>query len=504
MHQLSFVSKGQIPEISPLLKSVAEVLPKADPVYLVGGAVRDMLLQHQTHDLDFVVQGDALKVARDTADALHGAYYNMNDEHPTGRVIITGVDGVRHVMDFASMRGASLEEDLRGRDFTINAMATSISQPLELIDPFRGATDLANKRLRACSPNSIVDDPVRILRGVRLAISLSLNILPETRNLMQQAKAGLVGVSAERLRDALFRILDSPKSSSSLRMLDIMGTLPYLLPELTALKDVQQPPPHVYDVWEHTLHAVDKLDLLLFNLAEDYDYKEGGDLTLGLINLRLGRYRQRFIEHFKKSLNPDRGIRSLLSFAALYHDAGKFQTQILGENGQIRTDEYEKLAEDMVSERAKALRLSKVETERIACVVRNHMRPHHMRETGKEPTRRSVYRYYRDTEEAGVDIGLLSLADLLATYSTTLTQDLLVSHLDTLRILYQSWWEERAERVLPVELLNGRDLINTLKIKQGPEVGRLLEAIREAQATGDVHTRDEALVYAKEWLRENT
>ena len=167
-------------------------MPDGLTVYLVGGAVRDALLGRPIHDLDFVLERDAIKTARHIADALQADFYPLDSERDTGRVIVTNADGTHMLMDFASFRGAdpstgsgqSLETDLDGRDFTLNAIALKLSDN-SLYDPLGGAMDLKEKRLRACSPSAFTDDPVRILRGVRLAANFGFHILPETRAAMK-------------------------------------------------------------------------------------------------------------------------------------------------------------------------------------------------------------------------------------------------------------------------------------------------------------------------------
>ncbi len=135
-------------------------------------------------------------------------------------------------------------------------------------------------------------------------------------------------------------------------------------------------------------------------------------------------------------------------------------------------------------------------------VVRHHMRLHHMANAGKRPTRRTIYRFFRDCGSAGVDICLLSLADCLATYETTLPPDLWAGYLDVVRRLLQAYWEQKEELVSPPGLVNGHDLIAEFSLKPGPQIGRLLELIREAQATGRVKNREQALKLARSQVSE--
>jgi putative nucleotidyltransferase with HDIG domain len=491
-HPLAFI---------PLLDKVTEALPADVPAYLVGGAVRDTLRGHLAHDLDFILPGEALRIARSLAENLGAAYYPMDEEHDTARLLIKQPDGNRLTMDFAARRGPDLESDLRARDFTINAMAVDIRRPQELLDPLGGAADLKDKRIRACAPTTFTDDPLRILRALRQAAAFGFHILPETRTLMRQATQFLPHISPERLRDELFRILGGPKPGASLRALDLLGALEYVLPELCALKGVEQSPPHVSDAWAHTMNVLAKLESVLTALDPTYNPDQATNLTLGLAVLRLGRYRQQIGEHLGTPLNTDRSHRPLLYLAALYHDIAKPQTRQVDPQGQTHFYEHDQLGAKAMQARAQALHLSNPEIERLTLIVRHHMRPMLLAQAGKAPTRRVIYRFFRDTGPAGVEVCLLSLADFLATYGVAVSPDEWGTHLDVVRSLLEAWWERPAEVVSPPPLVRGHDLIAAFGIPPGPQIGRLLEAIREAQATGQVQSKDEALAFASELIQ---
>ncbi len=499
--EVNYVPTAYPLAFNELLAQVRPALPEGVPVYLVGGAVRDALLKTPTHDLDFAVQGNALRVARRVADQLGGAYYPLDQETETGRVVLTREDNTRDMLDFAALRGPDLESDLRDRDFTINAIAVDAREPQIVYDPLGGAADLYAKRLRACSAQSLESDPVRILRAIRQAAAFGLQIEPETRRQMREAVALLPNVSGERQRDELFRILGGPQPATALRALEIMGVLPHLLPELTALKGVTQSPPHVYEVWQHTLQTVQWLERLLGVLGTlDYNPTKADNFHTGLAVLRVGRYREQIHAHLNAELVPDRAMRPLLFFAALYHDVGKAATRTVTEDGRIRFLGHERVGAQMMDDRADALKLSNQERARVKLVVRHHMRPHHLASAPKPPTRRAVYRFFRDTKEAGADICLLNLADVLATAGPKLQQDTWSHHLDVIRTLLEAWWESPEERVRPPALLTGHDLMQHFELAPGPQIGKLLELIREAQATGEVQTRDEALTLAQAHL----
>jgi tRNA nucleotidyltransferase/poly(A) polymerase len=492
-----------------LLNQIIPLLPHHVPIYLVGGAIRDGLLNRPNYDLDFVTPGDAMVIARHLANELGAAYYPLDTERNIARLIIKPDDqqvvsnGRSFQVDFSAFQGASLLDDLQGRDFTINAMAMDVHNLQELIDPLGGAADLVSKHLKACSRNSFLNDPVRILRAVRFAVDLGLNIHPDTLLYIQQSVDMLPNVSTERLRDELFRILLQSHPSTSLRILDRLKALDYVLPEMSLLKSVTQSPPHVLDVWEHTLELIKRLEDLLEILSTQYDAERVSNLSSGLLVLRLGRFREQLMVHLDQSLNPDRPHRGLLFLAGLFHDTGKPRTKTIDETGKIRFIEHEQFGSRLVEQRGVALRLSNLEIGRLVKIVSHHMRPSLLSHDNEIPSRKAVYRFFRTTGGAGVDICLLSLADLQATYGPTLPQERWVQHLDVVRILLSAWWEDREASVIPTPLINGDQLMEALILSPGPQVGYLLESIREAQVGGEIKTRDEAIDFARSLLRTN-
>jgi poly(A) polymerase len=346
-----------------------------------------------------------------------------------------------------------------------------------------------------------------VLRAVRLAAGLGFQIEGETRQKMKQAAGGLRSVSPERLRDELFRILEGPQPGTAMRALEMLGVLPHLLPELPALRGVEQPTPHVYDVWTHTVTTLNQLEDILSALAPGYDPESTGDLFTGLLVLRLGRYREQFAAHFADLLNSDRSVRALLFLAALYHDVAKPACKTSGEDGRIRFWEHDEKGAEMAAARAHALHLSNDEIHRLRLIVRHHMRIHsfsgRLQSVGKTPSRRAIYRFFRDAGEAGIALILLSLADTRATYGHTLAQETWAAELDICRLLLENYWEKPAEIVSPPRLLDGKEVMAEFGLKPGPRVGEILEAIREAQATGKISTREEALSFGREWLEEH-
>jgi putative nucleotidyltransferase with HDIG domain len=490
---------------SPLIDKVRDTLPNQE-IHLVGGAVRDMLINRIAPDLDFALPSKGISSARKVANTLNADFMVLDDERDTGRVIFTDTDGTRTFLDFATYRGDTLEDDLRTRDFTINAIAFDLHTGT-IIDPLNGATDLRTGLIRACSPTSISDDPVRILRAIRQAAAFNFKIEIETRKVMRKSVSLLPNISPERQRDELFKILEGPKPDAATRALEMLGVFPHLLPELSALKGVEQSPPHIYDVWEHTLSVLGYLESIIASLRIGYSAEETNDMFTGLLTLRLGRFRERLAEHFAKSLNTDRSVRAALFFAALYHDVQKPATRSVDETGGIRFFDHDIQGAEIASQRARSFNLSNDEIDLIKKIVKQHMRFHfftsRIESDKKEPSRKAIYRFFRDSGETGVDLVLLGLADLRGTYGHTLPQATWTAALDVARILLENYWEKPEETISPPRLLDGNELMMELSLEPGRIVGQLLEAIREGQATGKVSTRDEALKFARDEMKKS-
>jgi putative nucleotidyltransferase with HDIG domain len=376
-----------------------------------------------------------------------------------------------------------------------------IQKPHELLDPLGGASDLYKKLLRACTPKSLIDDPVRILRAIRMAANYGLKIDPDTRQLMRKAVPELPRVSPERQRDELIRILAGKQPHVSILALQILGTFPFIMPELTPLVGLDQSPPHIKDVWNHTVDTIRVLEGITNILSAPHDSEASGNLQLGILSMRLGRFREHIKKHLELEPVTGRSVKSLLFLAALYHDVAKSQTHNIDENGRIRYDNHDQVGAEIITQRAKAFRLSNLEIDRLATIIRHHMRPSYLSHSDSCPSRRAVYRFFRDTGDSGVDICLLSLADVWATYGPTLPQDRWEKQVDVVRTLLEAWWEYPSEQINPPSLISGNDIINELGINPGPIIGDFLEVIREAQVDKVVSTREEAIIFVENYFK---
>lgn len=459
-----------------------------------------MLLGREVHDLDFVLPGDGLAAAKAVANKLRGAFYPLDKDRDTGRVVWTDSSGKRWHLDFAVFRNSDLDGDLAARDLTINAIAIDIDHPQYLIDPLGGAADLLASQIRACAPTSFATDPLRILRAARLAVTYKFRILPDTLMGMRTAAGALERVSAERLRDEIFRITDCPQPSACINVLDTIGGLSVVFPELDALRGLKQSTPHVHDAWHHTLDVLSRLEQVVSILTAGFNPDSASNLYTAVVSHRLGRYRERITTQMVSDLSEGRTLRSLLFFAALYHDAGKPETQHADMDGRIRFFDHDRVGAEILGRRSHWLHLSNHEIDWLKRVVRYHLRPILLGYRDELPTRRTIYRFYRQAKDAGVGVCILSLADVWGTYGPGMPVEVWSKQVDVVRSLLEAWWERPTEIVTPPMFVNGSDLMAEFSLLPGPIIGKLLDEIQEAAAVGDIQDRQQAIALARSIL----
>lgn len=477
--------------------------------WLVGGTVRDMAMGRASADLDVATPADGLALAREFADLAGGAFVALDSERSTGRVVLESdiaqhekpllPDG-RVVLDIARLRAPTLAEDLALRDFTINALALPLSaQPLApgaIIDPCGGLRHLAAGELRLCQPASLRDDPLRLLRAVRLAAELGFHITTELDDAIRQEAALIEGVAAERVRDELLKTLNVAQCAPWLHYLDTVGILTRLIPELEPARACDQPVIHFLPVLAHMLETVAALEWLLgADDAPPVAVQTHPDLP------RTFAYAEHMQEHMARPHGGGYQRAVLLKLAALLHDNAKPQTRQPKPDGGVSFHEHQTIGAEVAYAIGRRLRLSRQDATYLSLVVRNHMRPFQL-QTDEHTTPRAIARFFRDTSGAGPDVLLHELADHLATRGPNTDPDTWRAHLAWSNAMLDACWGTPPEQRAP--LVNGNDIMALLGIAPGPLVGTLLREIDESRATGEIATRKEALALAQRLFAAHT
>jgi tRNA nucleotidyltransferase/poly(A) polymerase len=270
--------------------------------------------------------------------------------------------------------------------------------------------------------------------------------------------------------------------------LDELELMPHVLPELDGLKGVAQSPPHIHDVYEHTLVTVAEAE----RLGAFLDPQLGPDE-----NEFLSPFAADLASHFGQVVSEQRKRSTLLKFAAMLHDVAKPDTHAIEANGRIRASGHERAGARTAQMVLRRLRFTTQEVRLVGTVVQHHMRPGWLLKEASI-TRKAIYRFFRDTGDAGVDVMILALADQLATRGDTLTREHWRDYLGLAHRMLDNYFRRPLEVVAPPQLVSGKDVMSLLSLAPGPQVGELLEEVREAQAEGKVRTREEALEFLRQ------
>ena len=462
--------------LRPLLATIAGAV--GGPLWLVGGAVRDLLLGRSLHDVDLALPQGSGAVARQLADRLGGAFVPIGEPHGMARVVLADPPAVQ--IDLADLRAPTLAEDLAGRDVTVNALAVDLRAllrgPAAVEDSTGGLADLAARQLRACGPTAMADDPVRVLRVLRLAHQLGFTIEAATESLARSAAPALTAVSPERIRDELTRILRLPHSAAAIRQADRWSALAVVFPEIEPMRAATQSAPHRFTVWEHCVRALEAADVLAGNLRllAPHDARAAASL-----------------------MEPLRGGLTRLEvwkLAVLFHDVAKPETRSVDAGGRTRFIGHDRIGAERAMTIAERLAWPRRAAEVLARLVRHHLRPMHLGMLDTV-TRRARYRFHRDVGEEAPALVCLTIADAAGTDG----RDPALVYRGQTRALLDSLLageEPAAREAADPPLARGDDVMAALGLTEGPAVGAALRRVREAQALGLVRTRGEAL----DWL----
>lgn len=471
------------------------------PAFIVGGFLRDTVIGRHSSDLDLIVFGDAAVLASLLSAEFGGKSFPLNARSGMFRIVLPPGAGFGQI-DLSTAEGTLLTDDLSRRDFTADALGAGLSEydpvngRLPLTDPLGGLTDIAGGTLRAVSSGIFRSDPARLLRAARLAAELGFSIAPETAELIR-AESGLAAeVAGERTREELMALLELPNSGDNVGLLDRLGLLSAVFPEMEACRGVEQPKEHAWDVFNHSLNTISALDWILG--YGPWAHADEAVRRMITVTDEVQRY-------FSAAPGHGGSRLALSRLAALLHDVAKPATKILTDSGRIRFFGHAQQGADVTRNILERLRFSRRETDFTAAMVRAHLRPVQMGPEAIMPTPRAVARYRRDTGDAAVGTLYLSLADHLAARGPSLELDNFSQHVTIVAYIRDELERQTApERHRP--LVDGFELQRRFGLKPGPGLGRLVTELREAQTAGEIHNYEDAVELAREligWGTEN-
>jgi tRNA nucleotidyltransferase/poly(A) polymerase len=460
-------------------------------LYLVGGFIRDTLLGRSSKDVDFVsrrASGLAKSLAIQT-----GARLALIDRK-FGTIRLMPPAGLNELSDFyqvdlSPLRGSSIAADLNQRDFTVNALAVDLSAwqadgTFDLLDPLGGLAHLRAGRLQLCSPHSLEDDPLRILRAYRLAATHDFTLKGYTQDRIREMRHGLNRIAMERIRDELVLILSTTNSVPILRVLDDDNVLKLLLPECEPMRDCSQNDYQQQDVWQHSIAALEALEFFLARPQE-----------------LLGRYADEAAPILAQRIAGERTREIMLKLGVLLHDIGKPSCRTVDENGVTHFYGHEVAGAKLAGSLCARFCFSNKEIDFVIQLVRQHRRVVHLFNITRT-SRKALSRLFKLGPELFWPLLFLFGSDYRATKGPRSQK----AQLEPLRHQIDRWLVFYHNQLKPKEgeppLVRGHELMDRLNLSPGPTVGKLLHTLAELQWEGRINSREEALQQAAQLLKK--
>ncbi|MDI6641820.1 MAG: HD domain-containing protein [Elusimicrobiota bacterium] len=478
-----------------IFKYLIRLKQKNQNIYLVGGAIRDFLLERNLVDLDFVVTKNVLYIANKFAQKFKTKLIVLDDVNRIYRIVLDKQVGEILTVDFSLMRGRNIYEDLSGRDFTINAIALQLptasssnqltmhegflhlATPLRnnLIDPYNGRLDITKKIVRHISEKNFVGDPLRLLRAYRLKAELKFNISRKTKKVIEKYSYLVSKPAKERIRDELIKIFQSENSYKVLDELDKVGIGERIFPEIKKIKQsTKKHYFHPQGLWQHSKLTLKSLERILCE-PERFLAQEITSKTLLHISNRT----------------------YLLKLISLFHDISKPQT-VKKISGRTRFFGHETSGAKQIGKMLTRLHFSKKDIQIAQKIVKNHMRPGSLAQS-KILTQKALYRFFRDLGDESVDLLIVSLADRMSYVGISTNQKEIDKHKNFVSKLIEKFFEHKERQAQP-KLIDGYVVMNKFGLSPGPIIGSILKLVEENQAVGKINSQEEAIELIRKHL----
>lgn len=448
---------------------LSKIIDKFDnEIYLVGGTVRDFYMGLESTDRDIIVMDeDARDFALKLSELFQATFVPLDEENKIYRIVLP--DKINYI-DVTNPVGDSIEKDLMRRDLTINAIAVNIRTG-ELIDISGGVTDIMNKCINYVNELNFVDDPLRLLRVYRFQALYGFQLAPETINAVCKYSDLIHKPAVERINYELLKLFGGDYAHIALENMNKTWILEEIFPFVKELKQVPPNSHHHLDLFHHSIETVKQVQVL-YNEAPD-EVKEH------LSRIDFGGFSR--LAHLK--------------LAAFMHDIGKFSTWTI-EEGKHRFIKHDDVGSKMSVKILKDLHFSNKQIDYISSMIKYHIYPSHVM-TSPQITEKIMMRYVRKMDTNSIDAIILAQADRLSARGPEITDQIVERNITSLNMLLRFYLEAR-ETLKPLpKLLSGNDVMQILNIKPSKRLGEIMDALHEAQISGDVITKEHAIEFVK-------
>lgn len=447
-------------------------------LYIVGGYLRDVLLDKQTDDRDFVIIGEsALSFTEKVSSYFDGYYVILDTNNDIARVVLPNK---KDYIDIAGCVGKDINEDLSRRDFAINAMAYKLDRECnqKIIDPHNGIQDLDKRVLRVTSKQNITDDPLRILRAFRIASQLDGEIESESYQLIIENKSLLKNMAVERINMELNKLFCQQNSYKFLEKLAHCGILEEIIPELEEQHKVPTNVYHHLGLFDHTLEVYRQLELLYPSMPE------------------------RLQSHLNEYITPSTKRIVALKYATILHDIAKPATWNIDENNKHSFIGHPEEGSVMAEGICKRLKLPGNVTKIVKKLVKYHLYPSQLSSNNEMPTTKAANRFFKKLETEAPEVIMLAIADRKSAIGPLITRDILKNNIDTLNYLLTEYYKTQDKVDSLPKLIDGNDVMSILNIQPSQKIGIILNKLRELQIEESITTKEDAINWIKNYYKD--
>jgi poly(A) polymerase len=467
-------------EIKNIIEKI-NCLSEGFEVYVVGGFLRDLLLKRKYNDIDLAVNKNVLKYSKKIAEAFKSKLITLDDANETYRVILR--DGIIANIDISLFNGDTIEQDLKRRDFTVNAIAFNLkdfkSFRRRIIFPAENGTlrDLKSRTINTVSVESFEADPLRMLRAFRFAGELNFKISQKTFKQIKHNAKLIHNIASERIKDEIFRVLSVKDAASLIKEMDNCGLISEVFYEIKAMKKASKRYYyHQGGLFQHSFETMESAENILNDLKKYFPEN--------YIDLR---------KHFENngvfSQNVTR--KALLKFAAFFHDNAKPETAKFVD-GKMHFFGHEMLGAEKIENIMLSLKFGRKDIETAVFLIKHHMRASTL--TRNNPvTKKAALKFFRDIGCNTPDALILSMSDWHSYKKLKVfSSKILKSQEKSARELLKYYYELKNAKPLS-KIIDGNVIMEKFNLKPGPWIGELLDLVFESQQEGRISNEPEAL-----------
>lgn len=454
-----------------------EIINKIKPyitdkeVYIVGGFIRDILLfEEESPDIDLIVCSSELELfTKDLADKLNAYFIELDPINSIYRLVL---EDKIHYIDITKPINNNLEQDVKRRDLTINAILYDINNK-NFIDLTGGIKDIEEGVIRGISYDNFNDDPLRLLRIFRFHAKTGFDIEEKLILTAKELHNKINEPAKERINTELLKMFEGKYTDSALLKMDECGLLEEIFPIFKEVKKIPPNSHHHLDLFRHSVETVKQIQNIYETQPEN-------------IKSHLDTYKLGGIK-----------LIAFLKSAGFMHDIGKPSCwTIEEETGRHRFIKHDDIGSKLVVPILKHLKFSKKQIEYIKKLIKYHIYPSSLI-CSEDANDKAYMKFYRKMDDCTIDIIILAMADRLSARGSKVTEEMISKNIEGLKLLLNRYLS-MANEIKPIEkLLDGTDIMEILHIKQGKELGEIIKSLKEAQLSGEVNNRDEAVEFIK-------